>query len=419
MTATARPGSPARLIPVGFALDALALLWMASSLPAYALAFHVRQDVAGLVFSANSIGFVVTVPLSGLLADRWGKRAVAAGGCLLLALGLVLFALSPNLPLALAASTVVGAGSGSVESTLTALLPDLYPGREGYANNVAQVFFSAGAVLAPILLLLPAFGWRLRLAACGLAFALLAPGLRGARGPSAPGRGPAGGGRGTSAPPWLRAAAQVVRGRGVGYLVVAMLLYTGVEVAVWGWLYAMVTRPGGAGPVWAVVELSGFWLAMGVGRWVTGRLSRHRPLSALIATEAAIGVPALVAAMLIPGGAVGVVAVAVCGLAFSGIWPSVVGLAQQRHGESAFLTSLMVGAGGAGGLLIPAGFGFLAARAGLHVGALVLAVLFAPVAALPYVGAAAGRRGGVDGDDAVGGVPPEAGAALGATRGPG
>lgn len=388
-----RPRGPiaaSRLVGLGFALDALALLWLASSLPAYATAFHVPQDIAGLVFSADSVGFVLTVPCAGVLADRWGKRPVAVGSCLLLALGLMLLAASPNLPLGLLAATVVGAGAGAVESTLTAMLPDLFPGREGYANNVAQVFFSLGAVIAPLLLLVPALGWRLRLAACGTAFVLLAPGFAAGAVPTVKGRViPPEAARGTPAAAHAtgaRALALILRTRGVGFLVAAMVLYTGVEVAVWGWLYAVVTRPGGAGPVWAAVELASFWLAMGAGRWATSLLSQRWPLPMLIAVEAALGVPALLLALLAHGGTEALVAVALCGLAFSGIWPSVVGLAQQRHGRSASLAALLVGAGGAGGLLIPAGFGFLTVRAGLPAATLVLATLLMPVVLLPFAG---------------------------------
>ena len=384
-------GRLARLVGLGFAFDALALLWMASSLPAYAAAFHVRQDVAGLVFTTNSTGFVLTVPLAGILADRWGKRAVAAGSALCFALGLCLFAASPDLPLGLLAAVIVGAGAGSFESTLSALLPDLYPGREGYANNIAQVFFSAGAALAPVLLLVRGLGWRLRLAALGTALALMAPAFAAGHVRLGARRGRARGtpAAATDAPSsaWLEGVARALAARGVGWLVAAMMLYTGVEVSVWGWLYAVLTRPGGPGPLSAVAELSGFWLAMGLGRWLSGRLSRIWPLSRLIAVEAAVGVPALCFALLARGGLGGLLAVVACGLAFSGIWPSVVGLAQERHGDSALLTALMVGAGGAGGLLIPAGFGFLAAHAGLVAGTAVLAALLAPVVALPFAGA--------------------------------
>jgi fucose permease len=368
------------LVPMGFALDALALLWMASSLPAYARAFHVPQDVAGIVFTTNSLGFVVTAPVVGLLADRWGKRRVGAASALGLGIGLCLFAASPSLPLALLASLVVGAGAGAFESTLSALLPDLYPGREGYANNIAQVFFSAGATLAPPLLLLRGLGWRVRLAACGIALGLLLPAFRTGRSRGHP----------TSPPPVpaalrLRRVVAVLGEGGVAPLVIAMVLYTGVEVAVWGWLYAVMTRTGGPGPGWAVAELSGFWAAMGLGRWASARLSRRWPLPALVAAEAACGLPALWFALRTPGGIAGLLAASGCGLALSGIWPSLVGLAQERHGASAFLTAVMVAAGGAGGLFVPAAFGVLATHLGLSPATAVLDALLAPVAVLPFL----------------------------------
>lgn len=370
---------------VALAVDALAMILAAGSLPGFAAAYHVPQDVAGLVFTANGLGFVVALPASGLLADRYGKRTIGALSALVLAGGLLLFAVSGNLATGLCAAALTGAGAGSVESLVTALLPELYPGREGFANNFAQAFFSVGATLGPLLLLPIGLGWRLRLALCGLAFLPLAAGLWGDR-PRDVLAGAA-----ADAAAWRRGLAQVLRARGVGASLAALVLYTGVEIAVWGWLFAVVTRPGGAGPVWAVAELSGFWCAMGVGRLASGALAERMDLGVLIAIETAVGIPALVLALLQRSPAGALAAVMLCGLAFAGIWPSLVGNAQKRHGQSAFLAALLVGAGGAGSLVIPAAFGFATARWGLAPAALGLAGLLLPVIWLPRAGAAGPR----------------------------
>jgi len=372
---------------LALALDALVLLLTAGSLPAIAHAYHVPLDVAGLIFTANGAGFTVAVPVSGALADRFGKRAVAAGSALTFAAGLLLLAAGRHLAVGLAAAALSGAGGGSVESGVTALLPEIYPGREGFANNFAQAFFGLGATLGPLLLLVPGFGWRLRLALCGVALLVVGAGFWRERGRDVlPGRAA------TASP--RPAPLGVLRGPGVGASAAAMVLYTGVEVAVWGWLFAVVTRPGGAGPVWAVAELSGFWCAMGLGRLTAGRLAERIDLALLIAVETAVGVPALLLTLLSHSRAGALAAVVLCGLAFSGIWPSVVGHAQKRHGESAFLASLLVAAGGAGALAVPAAFGFAVARLGLRAAAVGLAFLLVPVAFLPFLAASGGRDSG-------------------------
>ncbi len=375
--APARPGrAAAPLIRIALACDALALLWVAGSLPAYARAFGVPEATAGFVFTASGLGFVVAVPLAGRLADRWGKHRIAAWSCLGAAVGLLLFALSSDLALGLLAATVAGAGLGCVESTATALLAEMYPGQEGAANLSAQVFFCVGAVLAPFWLLVPGLDWRSRFAGCAVVWMLLAFGFR-LQTPSAGTRRESG--RGADARPAMPHLPDVAA------VIVAMALYTGVEVAVWGWLYAVVSRSAG-GAFWGAIELSAFWFAMGLGRWAVGRLCHRWPLPRWISLEAVVGAPALLLVLWAPGGGWALGAAALCGLAFSGIWPSLVGLAQQRHGDSALLTAWLVAAGGAGGLVVPAGFGFLVARAGVVVGAAVLAILLLPVAVLPSVG---------------------------------
>lgn len=371
-------------------LDAVVMLLTAGSLPAFAAAWHVPQDVAGLVFTANGLGFVAAVLAAGLLADRHGKRAVGAASAAALGLGVILFSQSGTLAAGLLAAAVVGAGAGSVESLVTALLPDLYPGREGYANNFAQVFFSIGATAGPLLLLPGGLPWRTRLLLCGLAWLVVAAGLwreRGQDRPTAHG--------GTVGAGWA-APLEVLRAPGVWSTVAAMALYTGVEVAAWGWLFAVVTRPGGFGPAWAVAELSGFWLAMGVGRWLSSHLAERVDLARLIGVQAAAGIPTLLLALLLRRRLAALLAVLACGLALSGLWPSIVALGQRRHGRSAALASLLVGAGAAGSLLVPVAFGVVSARMGLPVAAAGLALLLAPVAPLCRAG---------DADLGVRGVP--------------
>ena len=380
---------------LALAVDAVVMLLTAGSLPAFAAAYRVPQDVAGLVFTANGVGFVLTVPLAGVLADRYGKRAVAAVSALVVALGLLLFSVSGNLAAGLCAAALIGAGGGSVESLVTAILPEMYPGREGFANNFAQMFFSVGATLGPLLLLPAGWPWRLRLALCGVTFALIAAGLWRQRGSDVPER------RGLRGGAWWAAPGWDLRRSGVWPSVVAMILYTGVEVALWGWLFAVVTRPGGAGPVWAVAELSGFWCAMGVGRLVTGVLAERIDLARLIGIEAALGVPTLLLALLLHSRVGALTAVILCGLALSGIWPSLVAHGQVRHGQSASLAALLVAAGGAGSLAVPAAFGFASAHLGLPAAAAGLAVLLAPVAVLPAL--APGRRARGRSDSQAGG----------------
>jgi fucose permease len=373
------------LVFAGLFVDALVVLVVAGSLPAFATSFGVRQDVAGLVFTTNGLGFVAAVPLSGLLGDRFGKRAVAAVSAAVVAVGLAAFAASHNLASGLGAAVLIGAGGGAVESGITALLPDLYPGREGFANNFAQSFFGLGATLGPPLLLAAALGWRLRFLLGAAAYLVVAVGMWRERGLDAP----------AAAAPEVHAAsrslAASLRSAGVIAPALGLILYTGVEVALWGWLFAVVTRPGGAGPVWAVAELSGFWCAMGLGRLGSGILADRVPLPALIAAGTAAGIPALLLALLLPSPAGALAAAIVCGLAFSGIWPSLVALAQRDHGGSNLLAALLVAAGGIGALIVPAAFGFATARLGLATAAVGLAVLLVPVSALALVPARRAR----------------------------
>ncbi|GAB3429364.1 MFS transporter [Actinophytocola sediminis] len=143
-------------------------LWLgstASGLATWALPFILGLGVLtrelsaaglGVVLAARTVGFLLAVPVSGVLADRHSRRSVvlvaglaAAAGAPVIALGL-----GRSVPLMAAAAIVVGAGQGACRPAFQALVAEIVePASRQTANaamalSVRVITLSAPAVTA-------------------------------------------------------------------------------------------------------------------------------------------------------------------------------------------------------------------------------------------------------------------------------
>ncbi|WP_129339049.1 MFS transporter [Cellulomonas endophytica] len=99
----------------------------------------------------------------GVLLDRFGTRRVLAVGMLVMAAGQVLLALADDVPTAVAARALVGAGDASVFVAVLRLVVAWFPpARAAVMVQVTGIVGQLGQVLSvvPLLALLHAAGWR-------------------------------------------------------------------------------------------------------------------------------------------------------------------------------------------------------------------------------------------------------------------
>ncbi|WP_372342678.1 oxalate/formate MFS antiporter [Paraburkholderia megapolitana] len=98
--------------------------------------------------------FIVTetwlVPIEGWLVDRFGPRPVVIGGAICAALGWVLDAYAPNLPVLYLAAMISGIGAGCVYGTCVGNALKWFPDRRGLAAGLTAAGFGAGAALTAI-----------------------------------------------------------------------------------------------------------------------------------------------------------------------------------------------------------------------------------------------------------------------------
>jgi hypothetical protein len=105
--------------------------------------------VAGLI---AIFGFVMTPVIftAGFLTDTLGKQLVLIGGSLLMAASLTLLARARTYAAGLLGVVLASAGWAAMVNVNNTLIPLAFSGNLAYANNLANVFFGAGAFLMPI-----------------------------------------------------------------------------------------------------------------------------------------------------------------------------------------------------------------------------------------------------------------------------
>lgn len=139
-------------------------LWIgttASGLATWALPFVLGLGVVegvlgvaalGVVLAARTVGFLVAVPVSGVIADRWSRRAVigVSGLVAAVASGGIALGLERSATLMVVAAAVTGAGQGACRPAFQALTAEVVdPDRRQQANAAQTLAVRATTLVAP------------------------------------------------------------------------------------------------------------------------------------------------------------------------------------------------------------------------------------------------------------------------------
>ncbi|WP_406952638.1 oxalate/formate MFS antiporter [Paraburkholderia guartelaensis] len=111
---------------------------------------HWGQAAIQLAFSIFIVTETWLVPVEGWLVDRFGPRPVVMGGACCVALGWVLDAWAPALPVLYVAAVISGIGAGCVYGTCVGTALKWFPDRRGLAAGMTAAGFGAGAALTVI-----------------------------------------------------------------------------------------------------------------------------------------------------------------------------------------------------------------------------------------------------------------------------
>lgn len=106
----------------------------------------------GLVFGSYAIASLVLRPVVGWSSDRFGRRPLLVGGSILTVVGMLLHLAASNVPVLVAARSILGAGEGFFLVAAIAAASDLAPPeRRGEALSFFSLSLYLGIAIGPVL----------------------------------------------------------------------------------------------------------------------------------------------------------------------------------------------------------------------------------------------------------------------------
>lgn len=173
---------------IGVLMGALDIAIVGPALPTIRSAFGVDDRAVAWIFTTYVLFNLMSVPLMAKLSDVFGRRTIYVLDVSLFALGSLIVALSPALPIMLVGRAVQGLGSGGVFPVASAVIGDTFPPEKrgsalGLIGAVFGIAFLVGPIIAGIILFFLSWHWlfviNLPIAAIVIVMALrVLPGAR-------------------------------------------------------------------------------------------------------------------------------------------------------------------------------------------------------------------------------------------------
>jgi MFS family permease len=140
-----------------FTIVALALLMMsidstivATALHSLRLGLHTSIDWAGWTITAYALGFVVILPVSGKLSERYGCRRVFLGSAAAFTIASLCCGLADNIYVLVALRGLQAAGGAGFTPSATEIIVDYFGDARDRAVSLFGSIFSIGAIIGPI-----------------------------------------------------------------------------------------------------------------------------------------------------------------------------------------------------------------------------------------------------------------------------
>lgn len=314
------------------------------------IAKQLPQIDVGLIFTMLFAGFICFSLIGGRAANKYGKRKVLLIALLCLIAAFPVFAFSKNPLLCYVSVLAIGGCGGIIEGLAAAFLADNNPQNPDYYVNVSHICFGIAAIIAPLLV-----SWMiseqinyafyyvlLAVFAAALFFVLM--GTKFEHDGKAPGES-------------IRISS-FLKEKGFVLICIALLCYTGAEVAAWGWLSSTLQFQSQFSVMQAGVAVSLFWVAMTAGRLLCGRMLKVYPVKKLLIVLGVVSAAVSFAMSFASGIFMVYLLVVLLGLGCSSMFPflNTYGAAQSKLPTGSSYSILMV-SGGLGSMFIPYAIG--------------------------------------------------------------
>ncbi|WXG41820.1 MAG: MFS transporter [Candidatus Freyarchaeum deiterrae] len=132
-------------------IDSLAYGIIIPFLPQYAISLGASDLEVGIIFASYALVQLVTVIPFGLMSDRYGRRPFMIMGMLLLGAASLLYPLARNVSMMILCRAVQGLAASATWSSATALVADMYPGKDkGAKLGLASGVTNMGSIAGPL-----------------------------------------------------------------------------------------------------------------------------------------------------------------------------------------------------------------------------------------------------------------------------
>ena len=128
----------------------------------------------GLLITFQNLGFMISVMISGALADSHEKPRILLIGSLILSAALLSFYLTQFFNVNLFIMFMIGVGIGTYEGVTDAMLIDIHPQKESLHININHFFVTFGAILITVYLIFLQMDWRNAVTQSGILVLFLA-----------------------------------------------------------------------------------------------------------------------------------------------------------------------------------------------------------------------------------------------------
>lgn len=322
--------------------------------------FEQNDAGIGLLYLLYAVAYAFGSFGGGPLTERLGRRRVLVTAAALHGAGILSLGLAPSWTWFVLAALPAGLGAGALDGGSNGLFLDLFRTGRGRAMNLLHLFFSIGALSAPVVvgtLVDGGVAWGSVLVGSSVAVFGLALGFGVVAMPS--GRSA---GEGSSEP---RSSIRSRVSLPLVLLGVAICTYVASEVGVSNWLVRFLEP---APLSTATLALSLFWAGLAVGRLVSSQIAdRFDHVRFTVGCAVLLSV-ALLGAIVVPALPISIALFAICGVASGPIFPMILAIAGERYADrSAAVSGLLTGFGVVGGTVYPPLMGVLSVTVGLMV----------------------------------------------------
>ena len=341
--------------------------FLGTAFPAIRSSLDLTLLQAGTLTALLQLGFTTAVFIGGPISDIIKKSSILMLGCLLMGASLILFGFSDWFWLSLMGITFIGIGGGMIESSSNPLLIQLFPGRESMVMNLHHFFFAMGSLGGPLIIgaaLSESIPWQWGYMGFGFFVQIVFVFIFFQR---------------VSAPPKMggfdmRPIGRLMTDKTFLSLFFITFFNSGTQNGICFWMVTFLRETKDLPIALASASLSLFFVCVAVGRlFSSGLITRFHETKYLVFLFSFLFV-SLLFSILAPG-RWAILFFALCGLAHSGIYPSLLAMTGKIYQEApGAAMGILTTGGGLGSIFLPWLMSFVSQLTNLQSGFLTFEV---------------------------------------------